>query len=76
MQQGYRTDALGAVYQCSQIKVDAGTHKEQQQDGRAEVVQLLEQPLVIGKVDIEHAHGHTAQQRGNVQNGADAAEGK
>ena len=69
-------DALGVVNQRIQIKVQPGTHEEQQQNGGAEIVELLEQPLVVGEVYVDHAHGHAPQQRGNVQHGADAAEGE
>ena len=40
-------DALGVVNQRIQIKVQPGTHEEQQQNGGAEIVELLEQPHLV-----------------------------
>ena len=48
--------------------------KEQKKDRRAEVVQLLEQLVVLGEVDVDRAHRHAAQQRGDVEERTDAAE--
>lgn len=76
MQQRHGADTLGTVHQCTEVEVDTRADKEQQQDGGVKVVQLLEQPLVVRQVDVDHAHGHTAQQGGHIKHGTDAAEGK
>ena len=49
---------IGGAENSTQIKVETRPHKEQR---RAEVIQLLKKSFVVGGVDVNHRHGHTAQ---------------
>lgn len=52
---------IGGAENSTQIKVETRPHKEQQEQRRAEVIQLLKKPFVVGDIDVNHRHGHTAQ---------------
>ena len=72
----HAADGVGGVHERAEIKVEPRPHEKEQQDRRREVVELLEEPLIAGRVDVHHAHGHAAEQRRNIQRRADAAEGE
>ena len=62
--------------QSTQIKGEAGAHKEQQHDWGTEVVQLFVQTFIITEIDIDRAHQHHSQQGRDLQQGTDTTEGK
>ena len=61
------------VQERIELEIQAGTDEKQQQDRRAEIVELAEQVGVVRQIQIDNAHGHAAEQRRDVHRRANAA---
>ena len=74
--QRYCADRTGGMDEGVKIETGAGADEEEEEQRRAEVIELFEEIFVVRDVDVDSTHGHTAEEGGDVAGGTDTAEGK